>query len=220
MPAWSEGALFILIAVACVGGFVAFAVVAVRSSKKWMAQLLEQAGRLGWQKVDDPSVAPPVVAEMARSPRSVLLLYHRERGIWLSWHRWRESSSRPGGDGRSTSTSTYDLTSYLVALNGPFPDMSVIARTKVGGFLKARRGLGTGDQDFDRRFVIKPGDSPQAAQVVTPHLVHALKTGEVPQFSITKGFLGTSDNAALDWRQLQPRADQLSHLARLLMSRR
>jgi len=215
-----EGSMSDLIAVACVGGIIALAFLAflaVRSAKKWMAELLEQARRLGWQKVDDPSQAPPVVAEAARSRRSVLLLYHQQRRIWLSWHRWTETST--SGDGRSSSSRTYNLTRYFVALHGPFPDMSVVRRTAIGAFLKARRGVGTGDEEFDRRFAIKPTDSPQAARVVTPPLGHALKTGQVSEFSITSNILGTGDHSQPDWRKLQPHAEQLSHLARLLMSR-
>jgi hypothetical protein len=145
----------------------------------------------------------------------VLLLYHQQQRIWLSWHRWTETSTSSGG--RSTS-STHNLTRYFLALPGSFPDMSVVRRTKIGAFFKARRGLGTSDEDFDRRFVIKPTDLPQAARVVTPQLADALKTGELPEFSITQNLLGTSYDTAPDWRELQPRAEQLSRLAHLLMS--
>jgi hypothetical protein len=212
MSSLGEGQLFGLIAVACLGGFIILAAIAIRSAKKWMAQFLRQAARLGWRQVDDPAGAPAVVVEAARSHRSVLLLYHHERGAWMSWHRWTETS----GSSDNRSTTTRNLTRYFVALRGWFPDMSVVRRTQMGAFFKARRGLGTGDEDFDRAFVIKPTDSPQAVRVVTPRLAQALKVGEVPEFSITANVVDMSFDSAPDWRELQPRSEQLSRLARLL----
>jgi hypothetical protein len=210
----SDGALFFLLAALCVGGFAVLAFVAIRSSKKWMAELLAQARRLGWQKIDSRAQAPAAVAESARSPRSVLLLYHQERQIWLSWHRWTESTT--SSDNRSSSSRTHDLTTYFVALPGPFPDLSVVRRTKVGGFLKARRGLGTGDEDFDRSFAVKPPDSEQAVRAITPRLAHALKANEVPEFSVTSNVLSTVHHSPPDWRRLQPHAEQLGRLVHLL----
>src|SRR5215218_7308895 len=107
-----EGLMAGLIAAACLGGIVAVVILAVRSANKWLAEFLRQAGRLGWQKVDDPARAPSVVAEAARSRRSVFLLYHEKGRIWLSWHRWTETSTSSGG--RSTSQ-THNLTRYFVA---------------------------------------------------------------------------------------------------------
>jgi hypothetical protein len=212
MSSLGEGQLFGLIAVACLGGFIVLAAIAIRSAKKWMAEFLRQAGRLGWHKVNDPARAPMVVVEAARSRRSMLLLYHRERGVWMSWHRWTETS----GSGDSRSTSTHNLTRYFLALPGRLPDMSVVRRTRIGAFFKARRGLGVGDENFDRSFVIKPTNSPQAARLVTPRLAQALTAGQVPEFSITSSVLDVSVNSAPDWRDLQSRAEQVSRLARLL----
>jgi len=115
-------------AVACLGGFILLAAIAIRSAKKWMAEFLRQAARLGRRQVDDPAGAPAVVVEAARSHRSVLPLYHGERGVWMSWHRWTETSGS-------------NLTRYFVALPGSFPDMSVVRRTRMGALFTAR-GLG------------------------------------------------------------------------------
>lgn len=211
-----DGIQFVLIAIVCVGGFVGLAVLAIRSSKKWMAELIGQAAHLGWQKVDDPSRAPAAVIEAARSRRTVLLLHHPQRQVWLCWHRWTETST--SADGRQSSSRTHDLTTYFVAVPGSFPDMSVVRRTKLGGLLKPKRGVGTGDDDFDRRFVVKPSGSPQAARVVTPRMAEALRAGEVPEFSLSSNVLSTSHHTRPDWRELEPRAEQLGRLARLLAS--
>jgi hypothetical protein len=48
MSSLGEGQLFGLAAVTCLGGFMVLVAIAIRSAKKWMAEFLRQARRLGW----------------------------------------------------------------------------------------------------------------------------------------------------------------------------
>ncbi|MGH3388638.1 MAG: hypothetical protein ACRDOO_07155 [Actinomadura sp.] len=174
------------------------------------ARLHAYAAQLGWHPIAGP--VPDPVAEAIRSRRTKLALGTRYSGhdTWVVWHQWTESS---GSD--SSTSSTKNLTRYYVWL-GPGPDVRLVRRSSIGAFFKPVRGVGTGDEEFDRRFVIKPTDRPELTQVVTPAIRQAMLAGHFVDWQITRGTLILAFWDTPKIENLQPRADGIVHLTRLL----
>jgi hypothetical protein len=192
---------------------IILAVRAAARERERRARLHAYAAQLGWYPIAGP--VPDPVAEAVRSRRTQLALGIRnpEYGSWMVWHRWTESS---GGD--TNTTSTKNLTRYYLWL-GPGPDVRLVGRSGIGAFFNPVRGIGTGDEEFDRRFVIKPADRPEAIQVVTPEIRQAMLAGYFGNWQITRGTLIVSYWDTPRIENLQPRADAIVHLARMLTNR-
>lgn len=166
----------------------------------------------GWYRFGPP--APRPVDSDARSRRTRLALARRlgESEVWTVWHRWTESS------GENSST-TRHRTFYYLWLGPSFPNVEVVRRTSIGAFFKPVRGVGTGDPEFDKRFVVKPTDRPEILAAVTPAVRHAMLKGYVWQWRISEGTLIQSYDEALRLEALQPRAEAIAYLAHLITGR-
>ena len=216
-------ALLIILGVAAVIIlFIILGVVSAKAERRRINELLAHAATQGWERTNDVTRMPPAVAEAARSGRSRLFLRHRYSPMWISWHRWTEtssSSSYNSSSGRwesSSSTTTHNLTRYFAALSGYFPDVSVERRTKIGAFLKHRRGVGTGWDVFDRMYVVKPTDDPAAVRVINPRLMQALTAGAAGPFKIAGSVVSLSDGSPIRREDLQRRTDELRRLIALI----
>jgi hypothetical protein len=166
--------------------------------------------RTGWHRSLDR--LPASLTAVAKSRRSQLLMWTQREGytIWLSWHRWQEST---GSDNMNNSR-TRDLTQYFVELPRRYPDASVLPR--IGGFLNPVRGIGTGDADFDRAFVIKPTDNMAAISLVTPQIRAAMRDRRIPPWQIAGDLLILADYRPPSVATLNATVDVAVHTARLL----
>jgi hypothetical protein len=199
-----------------VAGFVAlFAVLAtwaVRRHRGQKARLRAHAAQLGWHPIVGP--APDLVAESAASGRTELALgtHHSGFDVWMVWHLWYESSSSPGNGTQSMR----NLTRYFLWLGPAYPDVRLARRSGVGAFFDPVRGIGTGDAEFDKRFVIKPSDRPEVIPMVTPVIRQAMLAGHFLNWQISGGLLilAYADRPRIE--NFQPRADGIAHLAGLL----
>jgi hypothetical protein len=197
-----------------VGGVALLIILVVRASlreRERRVRLHAHAAQLGWHPIAGP--VPDPVAEAARSRRTKLALGARQSGYdaWVVWHQWTESS---GSD--SNSSRTVDLTRYFLWLGPPYPDVKLVRRTSIGGYFKPVRGIGTGDMEFDKRFLIKPADRHDAVQMVTPEIRQAMLAGYFANWEISGGTLILAYGDVPRTENLQPRADGLTHLARML----
>jgi hypothetical protein len=197
-----------------VSAIIVLAVVGTVQARKRMRELLAYAAANGWSQGEGVAQLPPVVAKVLRSRRSKLALHRQDRPMWMAWHRWSEETHTSTSN--TSSSRTYDETHYFLALPRVFPDMSVARRTKVGAFFKPRRGIGTGDDEFDRLFVIKPVESLEAIRTVNSRLMQALRSGTVPPFAITGNVLHTRYDDVPSTANLMPRTGAISGVARLL----
>lgn len=192
---------------------IALVVVAVvfahRQDKRRMGRLTAYAFDTGWQYLAPPVPAP--VGEAARSRRTRLALARPgEPAVWLVWHRWTEG----GGDNSSTENRTF----YYLWLGLGYADVRVSRRTSIGAFFAPVRGVGTGDSEFDKRFVIKSPAPGAALMAVTPAARQAMMSGHVANWSITNGTLVQTYTDSPTAESLQPRVDLLVYLARLITS--
>lgn len=169
----------------------------------------------GWQVLDRPAGVPPAVAHAARAPSSRLLMVRPGGGrpVWLSWHIWQEAN--PSADG-GWIVGTRVLTRYFLLLPAPCSAMSVRPRTKVGGLLRARRGPGTGHEEFDRAFLIEASAGTQPALRLTAAMRRALLAGTVPPWSIADDILMTAYSDPPTPENLEPRAVAIRRVATLL----
>lgn len=209
---------------AAIAGLILLGVHSARRDRERYQAFLAYAFQQGWLVLDRRAAVPPGVVQAARSRRSKLLMVRQRPGsqLWLSWHRWQETStsssynSTTGMHDRRSTTTTHNLTRYFLTLAGDHPAMSVRPRTKLGGFLKGRRGMGTGDDTFDRAFLIKPMDSPAAVRELTAAMRRALLARAVPPWSIADGMLITEYSDAPDQQNLAERTAAVERVASLL----
>jgi hypothetical protein len=200
--------------------FIAFAalvmVVIVWSGvrgRRQMRELREHIAARGWRPVVRDEPMPGPVASAARSRRSRLAVATQEPyPLWLVWHRWTESS----GTGDNRTTSTHNLTRYFLLLGAGYQDMEVVKRTALGGLFMPVRGAGTGDADFDKRFLVRGLGEHQAVRLLTPELRAAMLAGEVPAWEVSAGVLISAYSVAPSVATFQPRADTLVALAGML----
>ncbi|MGI5324787.1 hypothetical protein [Actinomadura nitritigenes] len=180
-----------------------------RRTRKFRAH----AAACGWWPLTPDHPVPGPVTSAARSRRTKLAFAaEREYPLWLVWHHWIETS----GTGDSRSTKTHDLTRYFLPLGPGFQDVEVVARTALGGFFKPVRGAGTGDPAFDRRFLVRGLGEQQAVRLLTPELRAAMVAGDVPAWQVSARVLISSYSTPPSAETLQPRADALVTVARML----
>jgi hypothetical protein len=190
--------------------------------RRQFSQLLEYAASQDWHPVTDPAGLLPLIADALLSKRSKLFRRFRTMPLWISWHQWTEisrgSTYNPSTQRWESRTSyvTHDLTRYFMMLPGTYPDMTVERRTKMGGLVKPRRGLGTGDDEFDRRFLVKPPDDPGTVGHITQRLAQALLSQAVPPFGISGNVLIVRYDDRPTRANLEYRADQVKRLTLLL----
>ncbi|QKG23543.1 hypothetical protein [Actinomadura verrucosospora] len=200
-------------------GIVALAVVGivwgVVQNGRRIKALHAHAAACGWWPITPDQPMPVPVAEAARSRRTKLAVATtREHPMWLVWHRWTESS----GTGDNRTTSTRDLTRYFLFLGPGYEDVEVVKRTAIGGFFMPVRGVGTGDADFDKRFLIRGPGEHQAVRLLTPSIRAAMLSGHAPAWAVSAGVLISADSVAPSVESLEPRAQALIVLARMLAS--
>lgn len=198
------------LAIAVVAGLIALS----RAAHRQARELSEFAALSGWTAPADP--LPPTLAPVAASARSRMMLYSHRNGchVWLSWHRWTETST--GNPSRRASSTTHDLTRYFVTLPRRRPNVAVQRRTGLAGLLKPVRGAGTGDPPFDRAFLVKPADEPVALALVTAPMRDALRRGLVPPWQIVDDLLVTGYSRPPTVENLNAHADAAVHAVRLL----
>ncbi|QKG27223.1 hypothetical protein [Actinomadura verrucosospora] len=170
-------------------------------------RLHAHAAAFGWSPVGAADPMPGPVAEAVRSRRSKLAFATEQPyPIWLVW---QQPSTDSTGQAR-------ELTRYFLLIGSEYPDVRVVRRTALGGLFKPVRGAGTGDPAFDRKFLIRGPGGHRAADLVTPQVRAAMLAGDAPAWEITAGVLVASHPDAPTRRTLQPRADALTDLARML----
>jgi hypothetical protein len=194
--------------------FIVGARKSAQQERRRQEELWAYATRCGWIPVQVGVPLPGPVTEAAASRRSKLVLGTRLEGfeLWLVWHRWTETTS----SGETTTSSTRNLTRYFLYPGRPCPDVRLSRRTAIGGSLIPTRGVGTGDAEFDRRFLIRSDAGPLAQALLTPDLRHAMLTGALPVWEIKGGVLVTAYNDRPQIENLQHRAGAAVHIAKLL----
>lgn len=199
---------------AVVALLIVAAVMAAARERRRREQLHAHAAQWGWRPVTIAAPAPGPVSEAARSRRSRLVLGTRLQGfdLWLVWHQWTEST----GSGDSTTSTTRNHTRYFLWLGGSYPDLRLERRSRIGAFLKPVRGIGTGDAEFDRHFLVRGARGHEALRVLTPDVRHAMMTGRLPVWRISGGVLITGHQDVPRVENLQPHADVIVYLARML----
>jgi hypothetical protein len=165
--------------------------------------------RSGWSRVPTDAALPWPVVEAAGSVRARMVVGARidRFDVWLVWHHWTESGSE---------NSTRDLTRYFVWLGRPRPDVRVVRRTRLGAALFPVRGAGTGDAEFDERFVVRGVDDAAALDVLTPVVRQAMVAGDLPGWEVLDGTLITAYDDVPTVEDLQDRANAITEIARLL----
>ncbi|MFC6880819.1 MULTISPECIES: hypothetical protein [Actinomadura] len=198
-------------------GFVALVAVGivwtVVSDGRRKERLRTHAAELGWRPVAVSGSMPEPVAEAARSRRAKLVFATEQPyAIWLVWHQWSERSAA-NSDGPSK---TRNLTRYFLSLGAEYPDVEVVRRTSIGALFMPVRGVGTGDLAFDKRFLVRGPGEHEAARLLTPAIREAMTDGRAPAWEISSGVLISAYSDAPTPQNLQPRADALTDLARML----
>jgi hypothetical protein len=202
------------------GLYIAFAILtgtvivgsAVRDRRR-AKRFRAHAAACGWWPLTADQPLPGPVASAARSRRTKLAFAaEREYPVWLVWHHWIEST----GTGDSRRTKAHDLTRYFLPLGPGFQDVEIVARTALGGLLKPVRGVGTGDPAFDKRFLVRGLGEQQAVRLLTPELRAAMLAGEVPTWTVRARVLISSYSSPPSAETLEPRADALIAVARML----
>jgi hypothetical protein len=209
------GALIALVPLGFFGAFAAFVVGmvllvvrAARQERVRREELWAYALQYGWRPPPMGAPLPAPVEEAARSRRSRLVLATRFQGfdLWLVWHQWTESSST----GDTTTHTTRNLTRYFLWPGRAYPDVRLARRTKIGASLMPVRGAGTGDAEFDRRFLVR-GDF-----AVPPALRRAMLAEHLPTWEIVGGVLVTSYSDTPRIQNLQHRADAIVRIVHML----
>lgn len=186
---------------------------AAARERRRLAELFAYAAQNGWQPVTAATPVPQPVGEAAASRRSKLAVgARRAYDLWVVWHQWTESTS----SGDSTTYTTRNLTRYFLWLGPAYPNVRVSARTSLGALLMPVRGVGTGDPVFDKRFLVRAALPDVAVQLFTPALREAMMTGQVPAWEISAGALILAFPDAPDVHTLEPRAETITYLARML----
>jgi hypothetical protein len=199
-------------------GFITLVVVVVvkaaQRENRRQEQLRAHALSCGWHPVPLGAPLPPPVVAAAGSRRSKLVLGTRIQGfdLWLVWHQWTESTST----GDSTTYSTHNLTRYFLWPGRPYPDVRLGRRTRIGASLMPKRGIGTGDTEFDKRFLVRGGPGTEPLGLLTPGLRQAMLAGNLPTWEIAGGVLTTAYNDIPSIENLQYRANLIVHIVRLL----
>lgn len=192
-----------------IGLVVVAAIGAARKERGRMAALTASAAAQGWRLCRPPMPRPVDTAWRSARHRIALARRLYERDVWMVWHRWQENS----GD---NTTTTKDLTRYYLWLGPSYPDVKVQPRTSIGAFFRPVRGIGTGDPEFDRRFLVQPSGHPAPLAVVNPVIRQAMLHGALAPWQIDSGTLILAYADRPTPENLQPRADAIIALARLL----
>lgn len=184
----------------------------LRNSRRIKA-LHAHAAQCGWWPITADQPMPGPVAHAARSRRTRLAVATtRGQPMWLIWHRWTESS----GVGDDRTSSTHDLTRYFLLLGPGYEDVEVIKRTAIGGLFMPVRGVGTGDAEFDKRFLIRGPGEHQAVGLLTPPIRAAMLAGHAPAWAVSAGVLISAYSVPPSVETLEPRANALVVLSRML----
>jgi hypothetical protein len=188
-------------------------VMAVKRQRRRLEQFHVHAAQCGWRPVASVAPLPGPVGEAARSRRTRLMLGAQQAfALWLVWHQWTEST----GSGDSTTHTTRNLTQYFLWLGPSYPTVRLERRTSVGAFFKPVRGIGTEDAEFDKRFMIRGPGEHEALRLLTPAVRQAMVAGYLPAWAIAGGVLILAYGDAPTVQTLQPRADIITYLARML----
>lgn len=199
-------------------GFVTLVIVLVvktaQRERRRREQLWAYALQCGWRPVPVNAPLPGPVTEAAGSRRSKLVLGTRLQGfdLWLVWHQWTEST----GSSDSTTYTTRNLTRYFLWTGRSYPDIRLERRTRIGASLMPVRGIGTGDAQFDKRFLVRSSLGAQALGVLTPGLRQAMVAQNVPIWGIVGGVLITAYDDAPHVEDLQYRANVLIHIVNMM----
>jgi len=216
MGSFSIGTVVVLVIVVLVIGWT----VSAQRQRQQVEDLMTTLSGSGWTS-PDPSEIPAAIAPAAASRRSQVFVTRQvgQRQLWVSWHRWTETRTVPvasgssvSGMGQRTETTVRHLTRVWTQVPG-LPNLQVVGRTWLGGLLMARRGVGTGDDEFDRKFAIKPSTSAAAAIAVNTQVRELLLGLRVGGVSILDGLLCVSYGSPLTSAVLQPRIDTTISLA-------
>jgi hypothetical protein len=185
-------------------------IVGMRRERARRERLRAYAVQHGWRRLTPDAPVPGPVAKAAASRRTQLAFATNLRGfdLWLVWHRWTESS----GSGENSTHHTRHLTRYFLWPGRPCPQVRLMRRTRIGASFMPVRGLGTGDPEFDRRFLMR-GDERFA---ISSALRQAMIVDELPAWDISDGILTTEYRDAPTADNLQWRADAIARIAQLL----
>jgi hypothetical protein len=180
-------ALAVLVAAPLLGWVVRSARAETRRVHDADAAFVAAARADGWSVVA-PTVAAKVLGTLVTwKPARLVMTRPNDAGdLWFTWHYWVTYSS----NGRVTMAERHHRGRYYTRLPVASPArlIAVQRRSTLGATLKAVRGIGTGDAEFDRRFMVKPVNDPGGAALATPLVRAALMSGTIPPFSVYGGF--------------------------------
>jgi len=177
MPDSADG--LIIVAFMAVGVLVSrtAAKSAIRAMRRRNAEFDAAWARQGWRRVPVGD-GPRVMNEGGfRDERLRLVKQIGDHIVWMNWRNWiNGSGENSSGEHRTT---------YFVQMTpAGYPELLVRRRTRLGGQLIPRRGLGTGDPDFDQAFTITPHNTPGPNRILTSPIRQALLVGTIPAWQI------------------------------------
>jgi len=153
---------------------------------------LAKAGEAdGWSVVPAAEAAAelgPLVTW--RAARRVMVRHGDAGDFWFTWHFWISYHRH----GRAIIPQHHHRSRFIAPLSNSPTDglIAIQRRSPLGRTLKRVWGMGTGDAEFDRRFVVKPADDPVAVAIATPAVREALMSGAIPPFSVFRNFVSLS----------------------------
>jgi hypothetical protein len=175
-----------LVGVGCVLLLVLAVIVLVRYGRRRQAELDERAAGYGWAVIGKVGLPTPLTAVIRRG--TVHRVWHRSTAAgpeWCIWHYWSTSS----GFGKDSSTKRHNRTDFVAAVPGrALPNLKLTRRTSLGAAIRPVRGVGTGDPEFDRRFLIAPANGP-GATVVGPRIRSMMLAGDLPAWHLAGNFV-------------------------------
>ena len=191
--------LFAVIAVAVITGFVLLIVVAVRAAKKrdqrYRAGCLGWATARGWAYQEGGGGPWQSMLSKGDGRRGVKLQMDgtsQGRPLTVAHYWYQTTSTSTDSEGRSsTSTTTHSLVVVALRLAASYPAVALERRGLGWGVgLAAARAVGrrpanlTGAGEFDRRYRIR-AKSPGASALVTPQVISAYLSGNLPQWKLS-----------------------------------
>lgn len=185
---------------------------AERRERAEVAPIQDYALDAGWSAFGPP--VPPPVDVAVRSPLTKLALTCQVGGhqVWMVWQRWPGSDA----DGRGP----LGLTRFYVWLEDHYPDMQVRRRDTLSLLVLPVQGIGTGEPEFDRHYMIKSTGSDAPLRVLTPAVRQVMIAGRAREWEISAGTLIHTYEDKERVETLQGRAEGVANFAQLLLSGR
>lgn len=210
--------LLLFLVLALIGAVLAIIVAAIavkakeRDRRRYLNSYLTAQG---WHPLGH--TLPPIVSASVRSSRTQVAAAKSVGGldVWVVWHEWVQNIHESDGDTRRR---VREQTRYLLWLGPNHPDMEVKRRTSIGSTVMPARGIGTGDAEFDRAFVVHSLQGSYARQLMGPQVRRLALVSSAPPWRIEGGMLVIEIPQKMQVETLEPTVSWLVNLAAALAS--